>query len=158
RVADDAVQLRAGQTQTVHALKLKRVFHARLEFRQRYAALDVETIKRAPALAIRLDPQLRADGGRDKRGERTRIHDEVRGSLAIYFGADQDMLRVGDLIRDLIGFGLDLLRLIGTKRRDQENRREAGAVPHDSHAKTTCKGRTLSIEEGCDPCILIIVR
>src|SRR5262249_2065034 len=117
---------------------------------------EVKAVKRAPALTIRLDPQLGADGGRDEQGRSAGIHDEVVRSLAVDLGADQHMLRVGDLVRDLIRFGLGLLRLICPKRRVTENQRETGATPLDSHATTPGKGRTISVQEGCDSRILII--
>src|SRR5262249_31947667 len=134
RVADDAVQFRARQAEAVHALKLKPVLDAGLELGQRHAAFDVEAVERAPALAVRLDAKLGADGrGHEQRG-RARIDNEVVRSLAVDLGADHHVLRVRDRVGNSKRLGLDLLVLAGPYGRDEADDGEAAANPRPLHA------------------------
>ena len=134
RVADDAVQFGARQAQGVHALELKRRLDAALHFLLAHAALHLEAVQRRPALLVRLETDLLGDWHGHEQHRRAGVDDEVERPLAVDLRAHEDMLRVGELERNLVGLErfLGLVRpldIAGAERRRQAQTAERQHQP-----------------------------
>src|SRR5262249_28056676 len=103
------------------------------------AALDLEAVEGGPAVLAGLDADLLAHRRGHEQGRRPGIDDEVERALAVDLRPDQDVLGVGQAVRDLVGLGLGLLAVVGRRGRDEaEKDPDQGA--EDSHARLPTRG------------------